>query len=767
MQDIRIRITGDPSALDPTIQKLEKLGQVDDANSKKFKQSHEEFKKQTHEKEGLVERFGTGVERKMERIGEFVIAAFATERIVEFGKECVKAFEEAEQQAHKLEFAVTKINGATHKAFEDLIEQSEQLSASLNNLYTPKQIQAAQTALAQFGLTTKEIKQLTPRLTDFAKVLGVSLPEAANTAIRALGGQATRGELKLLGASFKDTGTITGNFNKLLEETAKVSGAAADSMGGLAEQSLQTSNKIELLQESIGSKLAPQWEGFKKNILETTNDLLNFFDAAKKVEEQQKKDESSVGVVFEGRSLKQLEKQKDFIRQQLQLLKDAQEQIKEISGGAGENPENDPIFKDNIRKIELFEAGLRVVKKKIGDFYEGEENRDKDLTLKGEADREAANKKRLEDLEKTWKEAIAISERYSEAQGKIEAAANKKRIEDAFKENKLLMDETQKAIDEINKEQKRGNDDVRKLMQDDVQNKIFDLEQERDKILDNITLTQYEKEKIISSYEKKITDIIQEETDKRNKEALDSIQTFVDEAAKLYESAIKNQTDAIDHQQQLTAQSMQVQAALAAGGKANILAEEQKHQSDLEAQRMKYQRQLIKIKELEILLNAIANFSEKDPKGSILRAVGLLAAVKGAEAQYMEEGGLIGESQRMSQIALGKLHPGGGDVLVHAQTGEGMLSRKDIANMGGKQVFLDFKNMLKNPLNEMTIPNGAIMFGFLSTTALEKKVDNLTQVMANKPETSFAYDSRGNLIITTRRGGIVDTIVHNNKITKI
>lgn len=59
-------------------------------------------------------------------LGKSIVAAFAVERIIQFGFESVKAFQEAEKNAVKLQSAVS-VNGGLQHDFDELIKQSNEL----------------------------------------------------------------------------------------------------------------------------------------------------------------------------------------------------------------------------------------------------------------------------------------------------------------------------------------------------------------------------------------------------------------------------------------------------------------------------------------------------------------------------------------------------------------------------------------------------------------------------------------------------------------
>ncbi len=177
---------------------------------------------------------------------------------------------------------------------------------------------------------------------------------------------------------------------------------------------------------------------------------------------------------------------------------------------------------------------------------------------------------------------------------------------------------------------------------------------------------------------------------------------------------------------------------------------------------------MIKVKELETFLNSVAEFSKTDPKTAVLKAIGQLALVKGAEALYMEEGGLIGETSEKSLIGFNgfsRRHKSGQDVLVHAEKGEGILSRNDISNMGGKDAFLSFKNALSYPIREIPLPMDKVLMASMSTKGIESKLDELTQTVKGIKQTNIDFDGLNNLVVTSKENGKVSVVHYYPKST--
>lgn len=178
-----------------------------------------------------------------------VIGAVLIAKVVEFGKESVTAFLEAEKNAKSLEFAVKNIGGESGSAVDKLIKQSE----DLQGIFSDDDIQIAERELAVMELNSQQIAELTPKIIDMAVASGKTLPEATQLAIQGINGK-TKG-LKMLGIEFKDTGSKAENYRLLTEQMAKFEGAHADALTTTAGRAEKLSNEWDNVKESFGEYL--------------------------------------------------------------------------------------------------------------------------------------------------------------------------------------------------------------------------------------------------------------------------------------------------------------------------------------------------------------------------------------------------------------------------------------------------------------------------------------------------------------------------------
>ncbi len=758
MDDIRIRISGDPSALDPTIKKLEQLGQVDKKNADGFSKHHEQFKKETKEKEGLIDRLESGTERKMERIAEYVAAAFATEKVFEWAKEAIHAFEEAEKATYQLKFAVEQLNKEGDKAFGRLVEQSEELSDNLNNMFTPKQIQTADAMLARIGLTADQIKKLNPVMVNMALNTGKSLEEVATSLDQAFSTGRTTSLAKNFGIFMKGTGDQIKDVNNFLQSTKSYASASAEALSLEASKAQQAAGKTEILAETVGKKLAPVFEDLKQEALGFTDILFSKrwylafsqggIAVAEAMAKAEKETEKLQKRLADPIPISEWKKEHQKISdKELDLTKLTKKQLEERLEAT---KDSDMLLINEQNKTQ------GVIQKFNERGFEKEGQRiEKELKA-----REEAAKKKAELAEKEWERQLRILDKaFAEAERKY-----KKDTEEFIKHEKEKFDAANKAAE----------DNISLIIDNDIleasmtKSKIDDENAEYQRRINDFEIQFDEKGKITEAshkhlellekeHQKKLTDITDEESKKRNEKILEDAQVIVEAAGKLIQDYFEEQQKNIEHQETVIQKSIDIQAKLAEAGRANTLAQDQAMMAKLEKQRMLDQKKMIKAKELETFLNSVAEFSKTDPKTAVLKAIAQLALVKGAEALYMEKGGIAGmdgEKSHLGLLGFSRRHPSGKDILVHAEQGEGFFSKKEVNAMGGPKGFFAFKNALADPMREVPIPMNGMLFQGMNTKGIEQRLDSLENTVKNKKETSVDFEGLYMWIIERERGVI-------------
>jgi hypothetical protein len=806
MADSHVRLIFEAENADAVLAKLKEFGNAS-------KKNHED-----------MNIFKKGVEE----VGKKMIEAFAVEKILEFGKEAIKAFAAAEEAARKLEFAVTKVNGGTKEQFQALTAQSEELAKSLNNLFTPTQIQSAQAQLANFGLTTNMIKKLTPAILDMSRATGISLTDATNKAILAINGQ-TKG-LREQGITFKDTGSKTKNFNELLKDMSKFQGAAADSTKGLDGKLQSMSGTWEVFTEQAGKfiqstglidwfdRLLVKLTGVLRTTDEIRDEVVNanmtrevkddideIDGVTKKIAEQMKAaGKSTVQIQEEIKKVTQdeiegIRKAEEETsanisdpKEKARILKAAEERINTLKDHyfpVVEKMKDDATAKDKVRhekevkEVREFTdhywdaiiSGMKDGRAK--ELKEEDRNFDKAIAQLGK-EQEEIHKVNVSNLEK----GLITKKQYEKAEMKMYQDFNKqmdylteedrnKRAEinkkwdekdiEAAKEarDKILdrqqqMDDADLALNEANAKdrfdrgitnEKQYDDEIYKLKITAYEDQIELFKQkgmtENDPEIIELRAKEIE---LYADYEKKKTDAAKEAAKERMEQAIEEVKAITDTIIKGLEAQSQAVQQANEYRLSQEDATIQEQKVLAERGLQNDLAFEVKRRSDLEKAQLQEVQKQKKLKELEIFLNSVENFT-KDGNTSPLQAIGkalvVLAATKAAEATFAEEGALLGmpgnAKSMIGEFGASRRHASGKDILVHAEAGEGILSRREIAALGGPEGFYAMKNALhSHNVPDFTTPSVIIN----SNKDIVDELQSLKETILNKKEMQIDFE---------------------------
>lgn len=199
--------------------------------------------------------------------------ALSVDAVLNFASESVKAFQEAELNAKKLQTAISA-NGGLQEDYDNLINQSAELQQT--TIFSDDEIQQAQLAASQYGLTAQEIQKLIPVITDFASATGKGLSESLDTVLKGVEGSGKG--LKEYGITIDQTQTrverlasITDDINKKFEGQAVIVGETA--VGAMKKYE----NQVDDLKESIGEKFLPVISTIKLGLLSFVNDVGTVF----------------------------------------------------------------------------------------------------------------------------------------------------------------------------------------------------------------------------------------------------------------------------------------------------------------------------------------------------------------------------------------------------------------------------------------------------------------------------------------------------------
>ena len=875
MDDIVIKVTANEAGIADLNKQLDGLRAKNKELEDQMASSHgKQVNRQKEIKDG-----NDKLAFQFEDLGKKIVAAFAVEQLIEFGKESVKAFAEAEEASNRLKFAITSVNKEGIGAFKALDEQAEKLSKSLNTLFTPTQIRNAQAQLAVVGLTTDQIRKLTPAILNLATASGKTLEEATSIATNAVIGHGK--ELTKLGFTFNDTGSKTKNYTALLKDLSKFEGAAEEKSHTMAGALDEQKNKLEELKVTLGEGLsngliglASTFDDIWHNIKQSTLELLGFDTAADKAAQKAKKDAEDLG----SKTDEMLSSMKTANANSIEAYETQIRGITDLSTAS-------------VQKVMAIQALQNDLRKKNADIDAELTIRNTKISADATQKKEEEDKKAAEELKKLWekyyadlkkiiqqdaddktkfnidlikdetekklaqndaefsKEKTALVERTTELQEIYKAGINSKDIlqKNAAIKAKAELDNANTDIELATKvhEQKRlqiiadakiqeikltedaqkeierhqnamqGNkiDSAEQQLKDQLDKKIISqksyneqmnaLEELRlqdqlkhDLESDQITIDSIQKQideqktlgndisklqaDLIKAENKQLEDAakdglaIQKKADEEqveeHKEFAEQVKKIAESVNEIAQTALTAANDVansninvINTQLDAQARAIDVQKTLAEKGLDNDLAFEEKRADELEKAKLKEQQKLKKIKELETFLNALANFAEKDPKTALPKALALLAATKAAEAVYAEDGGIIGQIGSRSMIGAGmsRRHKSGNDVLLHAEKGEGILSVKEMNNLGIGN-FNMLKSMLKTPFSEKLIPNKGGTIVVQDNSALLERLDSLEKTIKNKKEVSIDFDEMNQWIKTEVENGVKKVIKHVN-----
>ncbi len=130
---------------------------------------------------------------------------------------------------------------------------------------------------------------------------------------------------------------------------------------------------------------------------------------------------------------------------------------------------------------------------------------------------------------------------------------------------------------------------------------------------------------------------------------------------------------------------------------------------------------------------------------------------------YGEKGALLGsggERSTVSMFGASRRHASGNDILVHAEKGEGLLSRGEVKALGGPDGFLMLKAALAMPMNQRQIPLVAVNGSHNNYSDIANEMRELKELVANIQITNITGDELGNIIETRERNGVKDITKH-------
>jgi len=197
---------------------------------------------------------------KLKQMGAAVVAAFSIGAVVNFARQSVEAFKQAELSARQLQAAVSA-QGGLQADYDKLLAQSKELQKT--TIFNDEAIQDAQRMAIQFGLTTDTVEDLIPLITDFAAATGQDLNSAMSSVLRGIDGSAKA--LKVYGVQIDTTATRNENLSRITEQLSNKFQGQAEILAKTSVGNVQRlANAYDELKESVGAFLIPAVEGFVK-----------------------------------------------------------------------------------------------------------------------------------------------------------------------------------------------------------------------------------------------------------------------------------------------------------------------------------------------------------------------------------------------------------------------------------------------------------------------------------------------------------------------
>jgi len=215
------------------------------------------LRKETQKAQGVI----SGFEGGLKTMGAGIAAAFTVKAVIQFGKESVKAFDEAAKSQAKL---LSSLGGQVDVT-KRLLSQSTLLQS--NSLFDDETIQGAQMFLATMKLTESQITRILPLVMDFATKTGVDLVSAANLVSKTIGSSVNA--LGRYGIEVTGAAGSSERFEMVVEGlTRQVGGLSKAATDAGTSGLVQLRNAIDDIKESIGRVIGGPIQKFAKNLKE-------------------------------------------------------------------------------------------------------------------------------------------------------------------------------------------------------------------------------------------------------------------------------------------------------------------------------------------------------------------------------------------------------------------------------------------------------------------------------------------------------------------
>lgn len=204
-------------------------------------------------------------------------AAAAIPAVVDFGKDSLTAFADADKAQKQLEDAYKRFPKVASVNIEALRQYNQAIQRKTGA--DADDIASGQSVLARYKLTGEQLKAMTPLLVDYATRTGKSIPDAAKALGKSLGGSTKLA--KELGFEFKASKDPAKNYEQIMKGLKGTVGGYADSLPEAEKKQKILQATFGDFQEEIGERLQPAMLG----LLDAGQAVLDWLDANPEVVE--------------------------------------------------------------------------------------------------------------------------------------------------------------------------------------------------------------------------------------------------------------------------------------------------------------------------------------------------------------------------------------------------------------------------------------------------------------------------------------------------
>jgi len=219
---------------------LERLEILIDADGKAARSEFESIGRSAEKELGRAEDRTAKMSARLQTIGTGALVGGAV-AVGALGL-LAKASDDADKQVLKLENSIKNSDQAFRnkgKALRDVAQDLQKVTAA-----DADAVIGSQSLLVQFGLTERQITQLTPLIVDLSRKMGIDMDTAAKTVGKSVDGSA--GALKKMGIVVDETAYAADSFQATFD-------ALNQTVGGFARVEGKTfSGQLEILKNNVG-----------------------------------------------------------------------------------------------------------------------------------------------------------------------------------------------------------------------------------------------------------------------------------------------------------------------------------------------------------------------------------------------------------------------------------------------------------------------------------------------------------------------------------